>query len=52
VDDLATIAPVEILEPGERPEHKSWGMYEFALDGPDDLLVRIGWRSDRMPERG
>ena len=22
---------------------KAWGMYEFALDGPDGVLVRIGW---------
>jgi hypothetical protein len=27
------------------PEHKPWGMYELALNGPDDLLVRIGWPS-------
>jgi catechol 2,3-dioxygenase-like lactoylglutathione lyase family enzyme len=27
------------------PEHKSWGMYEFALSDPDETLVRIGWPS-------
>ncbi len=27
------------------PEDKPWGMYEFALNGPDDTLVRIGWPS-------
>jgi hypothetical protein len=26
-----------------KPEDKPWGMYEFALNGPDDTLVRIGW---------
>jgi hypothetical protein len=28
-----------IAEPKDRP----WGMYEFALNGPDDTLVRVGW---------
>ena len=28
-----------IGEPGDRP----WGMYELALNGPDDALVRVGW---------
>jgi hypothetical protein len=27
------------------PEDKPWGMYEFALNGPDDTLVRVGWPS-------
>ncbi len=27
------------------PEGKPWGMYEFALNGPDDTLVRVGWPS-------
>jgi hypothetical protein len=31
-------------------EHKPWGMYEFALNGPDDLLVRVGWPSRLMTE--
>ncbi len=43
VDELAALAADAILEAGKRPEHKPWGMYEFALNGPDDLLVRIGW---------
>lgn len=42
VDELASIAGAEVLGAG-RPENKPWGMYEFALNGPDDLLVRIGW---------
>lgn len=25
------------------PEDKPWGMYEFALNGPDDTLIRVGW---------
>ena len=27
------------------PEHKPWGMYEFALSDPDGTLVRVGWPS-------
>jgi hypothetical protein len=30
---------------GKGPEHKPWGMYEFALSDPDETLVRIGWPS-------
>jgi hypothetical protein len=43
VDELAAIAREAIIEPRKEPEHKPWGMYEFTLNGPDDLLVRIGW---------
>src|ERR1700744_5677910 len=31
VDELAGITRDAIIEPGRAPEHKSWGMYEFAL---------------------
>ncbi|HWR16958.1 MAG TPA: VOC family protein [Terriglobales bacterium] len=31
-----------------KPEHKPWGMYEFALSDPDEALVRIGWPSDEV----
>ena len=43
VDALAELMRSEIIERSGAPEHKHWGMYEFALNGPDDLLVRIGW---------
>jgi catechol 2,3-dioxygenase-like lactoylglutathione lyase family enzyme len=43
VDGLA--ARVSDLIIGAGPEHKSWGMYEFALSDPDGTLVRIGWPS-------
>jgi hypothetical protein len=33
-------------------EHKEWGMYEFALNGPDDLLARIGWPSQLIDRNG
>jgi hypothetical protein len=25
------------------PRDMPWGMYEFALNGPDETLVRVGW---------
>ncbi len=46
VDGLA--AHVDDLLDGARPEHKPWGMYEFALSDPDGTLVRIGWPSRLM----
>lgn len=45
VDALAALAGDSIIEPAKRAEHKPWGMYEVSLNGPDDLLVRIGWPS-------
>lgn len=40
VDRLAAEFSTELA--GMKPEHKKWGMYEFALNGPDDTLVRVG----------
>lgn len=45
VDALATAFAAEIIELEKRATHKPWGMYEFALNGPDDALVRVGWPS-------
>jgi hypothetical protein len=42
VDELAAVFHGEILGSG-RPSQQPWGMYEFALNGPDDVLVRVGW---------
>ena len=42
VDAAAAAFAGETLGP---PEDKPWGMYEFALNGPDGALVRIGWPS-------
>jgi hypothetical protein len=40
VDGAArALAGETIRQPGDAP----WGMYEFALNGPDDTLVRVGW---------
>jgi len=38
VDDL-------IIRPGDILRHREWGLYEFGVCGPDDLLERIGWPS-------
>lgn len=48
VSDLAETLRNEIIERERAPTHKHWGMYEFAVNGPDDLLVRIGWPSRLM----
>jgi len=50
VDGLAAVFESEILEK-DGPNDKPWGMYEFALNGPDDTLVRVGWPT-RLRGRG
>jgi predicted lactoylglutathione lyase len=45
VDQLAASLGGAVLH---RPEHKPWGMYEFAFSDPDGTLVRIGWPSKQM----
>ena len=45
VDTIAAVMRNEIIEREKAATHKAWGMYEFALNGPDDLMVRIGWPS-------
>ena len=42
---LAAALRDEIIEREKDATHKAWGMLEFALNGPDDLLVRVGWPS-------
>jgi hypothetical protein len=37
-----------IIRPGGILRHREWGMYEFAVNGPDGLLVRVGWPSRLM----
>ena len=44
VDAVAAAFAGETIE-REGPSDKPWGMYEFALNGPDGTLVRIGWPS-------
>ena len=45
VDGMAERVRDLIIEQHKVPEHKAWGMYEFALSDPDGVLVRIGWPS-------
>jgi hypothetical protein len=42
VDGTASAFAGEIIGK-DGPSAKPWGMYEFALNGPDDVLVRVGW---------
>jgi hypothetical protein len=44
VDAVAATFAGEIIE-RDGPSDKPWGMYEFALNGPDKTLIRIGWPS-------
>jgi hypothetical protein len=41
VDDL-------IIRPGGVLRHREWGMYEVGINGPEGLLVRVGWPSELM----
>jgi catechol 2,3-dioxygenase-like lactoylglutathione lyase family enzyme len=50
VDLVAREFSGEVIE--KKPQHKPWGMYEFALSDPDDTLVRIGWPSELVRARG
>ena len=34
-----------IIRPGGVLRHREWGIYEVGINGPDGLLVRIGWPS-------
>jgi predicted lactoylglutathione lyase len=45
VDGLAARVRDDIIGRDKAPEHKEWGMYEFALSDPDGVLVRVGWPS-------
>ena len=51
VEEVAARVPDLVIRPGGAPRHREWGMYEFAVNGPDDLLVRVGWPS-RLMEAG
>jgi len=43
IDELAAACADLLPAP---PEHKPWGVYEFALSDPDETLVRVGWPSE------
>ena len=42
VDGMAARFAGETI-PSEGPSLKPWGVYEFAINGPDDVLIRVGW---------
>lgn len=44
-EDVDCVAAVFADETTGQPGDTPWGMYEFALDGPDETLVRVGWPS-------
>jgi hypothetical protein len=46
VDAVAARVDDLIIRPGGVLRHREWGLYEFAVNGPDGLLVRVGWPSD------
>lgn len=48
VDTIAARVDDLIIHPGGILRHRAWGMYEVGINGPDGLLVRIGWPSDLM----
>lgn len=51
VEAIATRVDDLIIRPGGVLRHREWGMYEVGINGPDGLLVRIGWPSALMRNR-
>jgi len=45
VDEVAARVEDLIIRPGGILRHLEWGLYEFAVNGPDGMLVRVGWPS-------
>jgi hypothetical protein len=52
VDAIAALVDDLIIRPGGILRHREWGIYEFAVSGPDGLLVRVGWPSRLMGKPG
>jgi hypothetical protein len=52
VDTLAEEFRAEIIEKGKKAEFKPWGMYEFSVNGPDEVLVRVGWPAGEITKNG
>ena len=51
VDAIAARVDDLIIRPGGILRHREWGLYEFAVAGPDGLLVRIGWPSSLIGQK-
>ncbi|WP_428685357.1 VOC family protein [Sphingopyxis sp.] len=45
VEAIAALVEDLIIQPGGVLRHREWGLYEVGINGPDGLLVRIGWPS-------
>lgn len=45
VDAIAARVDDLIIRPGGVLRHREWGLYEVGINGPDNLLVRVGWPS-------
>lgn len=45
VEEIAARVDDLIIRPGGILRHREWGLYEVGVNGPDGLLVRIGWPS-------
>jgi hypothetical protein len=51
VDEIARLMDDQVVRPGGVLRHREWGLYEVALGGPDNLLVRVGWPSEAIAAR-
>lgn len=51
VDRIAELMDEYVARPGGVLRHREWGLYEVALGGPDNLLVRVGWPSELVRNR-
>ena len=50
VDRIAELMDEYVPRPGGILRHREWGLYEVAIGGPDNLLVRIGWPSSLIQQ--
>ena len=51
VGQIAELMDEFVIRPGGILGHREWGLYEGALNGPDNLLIRIGWPSSLIEQR-
>jgi len=51
VDEIARRMDDRVARPGGVLRHREWGLYEVAIGGPDNLMVRVGWPSEAMRAR-
>jgi|TARA_R100000049_G_C1950838_1_gene98518 hypothetical protein len=48
---IAELMDEFVIRPGGILSHREWGLFEVALSGPDNLLVRVGWPSSLVEQR-